>query len=280
MSSTGKKVDFHLHTIASDGLYSPFQLVKLAAECGLTAAAITDHETVAGVKEASKAGSQYNVEVIPGVEISAGYKGRELHLLGYYPEDIDNLEKLLDQLREERFNRMEKMIKVLEKIGFPVEWDDVAGEAGNAAPGRLHLARVMQKKGHVATIEEAFNLYMGRGKPVYIPRVRLKVEEAIKVLLECKAIPVLAHPGVTEEDTDALFTLKKVGLKGIEVFHPEHTRGLTLFYESWARREKMLITGGSDYHGDAKENCPYPGCVSLDYTYLEAMKSLCVNMFG
>lgn len=267
-----KRVDLHLHSSKSDGLYTPTSLVKLALKYELAAISITDHETTAGVHEALEAGKKLGLEVVPGVEVGAYLNNRELHILGYYPGKIDKLETTLSKYRNERFERMDKMLYVLKKLSLPVNWNEVEKEAGNAAPGRLHLARVMFKKGYVSSIDEAFEKYLEKGKPVYIPRVRLKVEEAIDLLNDCNAIPVLAHPGITNEDAQVLNYLKNTGLKGIEAYHPEHKEKKCLFYKQWAVSKGMVITGGSDFHGDEKESCPYPGYVSVNYACLENLK--------
>lgn len=273
INSTEKKTDLHLHSNASDGIYSPSELIQLASQRGLSAVALTDHETTEGISEAREAGAENGVEVVSGVEISAGFNGRELHILGYLSSIRPELESILRKLRRGRFKRMEKMIDNLEKMSVTVTWAEIKKEAGNAAPGRLHLARMLQEKGYVQSLTEAFDNYLGKGCPAYIPRDKLKIAEAINILIECDAIPILAHPGVTQEDSKSLYQLVSYGLKGIEVFHPEHTDGLTLFYKNWAEKEGLLITGGSDFHGDKKNSCPYPGCVSVDYSYLESLKN-------
>lgn len=273
-----KKVDLHLHSSKSDGLYTPTSIVKLALKYKLSAISITDHETTAGVHEALEAGKYYGLEVVPGVEVGAYLKNRELHILGYYPGEIDKLEDTLNKYRNERFERMDRMLYVLKKLSLPVNWNEVENEAGNAAPGRLHLARLMFKKGYVLSIDEAFEKYLEKGKPVYIPRVRLQVEEAIKLLIDCNAIPVLAHPGTTNEDTQVLNYLKNAGLKGIEAYHPEHNVKWCLFYEQWAVSKGLVITGGSDFHGDEKESCPHPGYVSVKYSYLDNLKLASANI--
>ncbi len=280
IKKTDKRIDLHLHSTASDGLYTPSKLIELVSKRGLSAVALTDHETISGIGEAQEAGKKFGVEVIPGVEISVGLNGRELHILGYLPAISLELDSILFNLRKGRFERMEKMILNLKKMSISVRMEDIEKEAGKAAPGRLHLARLLQKKGYVLTIKEAFDRFLGRGKPAYIPRDKLKPEEAINFLLEAGAVPVLAHPGLTGEESTSLYKLKNEGLKGIEAIHPHHTEGLTLFYKNWALREGLLVTGGSDYHGDNEEACPYPGYVSLDYHYLNLIKKALISKNG
>lgn len=267
--------DMHLHSSFSDGLYPPNRLVEICARNNrLKAIALTDHESTEGVEEAQKAGRRLGIEVIPGVEIGTVFQGREIHLLGYFASSDSRLEKELSSLRAGRYERMAGMLALLSGKGVKVRMEDVEEEAGEAAPGRLHLARLLHKKGYVTTISEAFERFIGRGKVAYIPRLTLKTEDAISLLNSCGAVPVLAHPGITNENSQSLFHFKKSGLKGIEVYHPEHTPGLTLFYREWARREGLLITGGSDFHGDDKESCPFPGCASVEYRCVEEIKKM------
>ncbi len=275
MPEHNKKVDLHLHSTESDGVYSPTELVQMASASGLSAIALTDHETTKGINEAINAGHKYGLEVIPGVEISVGYNSKELHILGYFPRNFEKLEKVLYDLRDGRYTRIAQMIDILNKMSISVNWEDIKKEIGNAAPGRLHLARVLLKKGYVSSLEEAFNKYLDRGRPVYIPRLRLKTKEAIELLIECNAVPVLAHPGITSEGVQTLQTLKSEGIKGIEVYHPEHSKGQTLFYEQLAKQNNLLITGGSDFHGDENysvNNLNITNFLEIDYSYLELLK--------
>lgn len=264
----------HLHSSISDGLYSPSKLMEICAENNLKAVALTDHESTDGITEAQEAGKRLGIEVIPGVEIGAFFYGREIHLLGYFAAPDPRLEKMLSSLRNGRYERMAGMLALLSGKEIKINMGDIRKEARKAAPSRLHLARALQKKGYVSTISEAFDRYIGRGKPAYIPRLTLKAEEALSLLNRCHAVPVLAHPGITGESDQSLFQLKKAGLKGVEVYHPEHTPGLTLFYKEWALREGLLISGGSDYHGDAKESCPFPGCAGVEYKWIEEIKKI------
>ncbi|NLZ29048.1 MAG: PHP domain-containing protein, partial [Firmicutes bacterium] len=218
----GSMADMHLHSSISDGLYSPTRLVEICARNdSLKAIALTDHESTEGVEEAQKAGHRLGIEVIPGVEIGTVFQGREIHLLGYFVSFDPRLEKKLSSLRTGRYERMARMLALLSGKGIKVCLEDVEEEAGGAAPGRLHLARLLHKKGYVTTISEAFERFIGRGKAAYIPRLTLKIEEAISLLNSCGAVPVLAHPGITNENSQSLFHFKKSGLQGIEVYHPE-----------------------------------------------------------
>lgn len=266
-----RPVDLHLHSNESDGIFSPEQLVALSAGAGLAAVALTDHDTVTGVKRALRAGERYGIEVVPGVELSAYRSDREVHLLGYYPADRAKLERVLADLRAERYGRMERILDKLRGLGFQLEFAQVAAEAGAAAPGRLHLARTMVKAGLVKNLEQAFTQYLGKGGPAYVPRKVLTPSRAVSVLLDAGAIPVLAHPGTGGEEV--LRELIPLGLRGVEVFHPDHTVALRRYYCRRAVEEGLLITGGSDFHGDSKYRARRPGSVTIPYFYLEKLRT-------
>ncbi len=266
-------IDLHVHSNYSDGLYSPARLVRMARERGLSSMAITDHDTIRGLPEAVRFGKKEKVEIIPGVELSSNYRGRELHILGYYYYISGKLEEIFRRLKSERYQRARKMIGKLEKINLPVCWEEVLKEAGEAAPGRLHLARLMVKKKYVRNINEAFHKYLEKGRPAYFPRIKLKVEEAVSCLNQAGAVTVLAHPGVTGEGLRTVSYLKSFGLQGIEVYHPRHSLLDRLKYRYLAQKEKLLVTGGTDYHGDESGNSAfYPGCISLPPKELSRLK--------
>lgn len=269
MNSSGF-VDFHMHSNVSDGIYKPDKLISLAAEAGLAAAGITDHDTIEGLAEAGAAAQRNNIELIPGVEITALSEDEEIHILGYYPERIHKLIALLKMLREERFTRMITMVEKLNTLGFNIQREDVFTEAGEAAPGRLHLARVMLKNKYVHTINEAFSLYLNKNRPAYVQRKTLKFEDAIAILLEAKAVPVIAHPGKSGMKNIEKFI--ESGLKGIEVFHPDHDKTTVKFCRQLAEKHGLLITGGSDFHGYTDTSLKYSGQIKVPYSYLEKMK--------
>lgn len=265
------RADLHLHSNRSDGIYSPRQLFKIAAQAGLKAAALTDHDTMEGVEAGLAAGLKYGIEIVPGVEISAYEAGREIHLLGYYPAYPDDLKAELLRIRQGRFERMERILEKLNTLGFSLRLDQICKEAAPAAPGRLHLARHMVKKNLVNNLRQAFSLYLERGKPAYVPRINLTPARALYLLLETGAIPVLAHPGLNGKTL--LPQLAALGLKGVEVFHPDHSTAQRRYYRQFAEGNNLLITGGSDFHGDPQVRAHSPGSVSIPYHYLEKLKA-------
>ncbi len=264
------KVDFHLHSSASDGLFTPRQVMEITATAGLRAAGLTDHDTVKGLCEAEEAAFELGMELIPGVEISIYENNREIHLLGYYPQKLNVLSSALEDIRSKRFRRMELIVDNLKKLGFKIEPEEVLSEAGDAAPGRLHLARLLLKKKYVHTINEAFKTYLNRGKPAFVSRESMSAAEVLSLLHQVGAVSVYAHPG--DAGKEVLDELAAGGLQGIEVYHPDHCRGLVRYYKEYADAKKLLITGGSDFHGQSLNNPGYQQKYAVSYEYLQAMK--------
>ncbi len=261
-------VDLHLHSTASDGLLTPGELMARAAAAGLAAAALTDHDTLEGVEEALAAGRRWGLEVLPGVEISASSGEREIHLLGYDPLFPEKINSVLENLRRERRRRMEKMLFLLRGLGISITFEEVSSEAGKAAPGRLHLARLMVKRGYTPDTDAAFSLYLEQGRPAFVPRRVMDPAQAIKLLHQGGAVPVLAHPGMAGRGE--LRELVALGLRGVEVIHPLHPPELIRYYRHRAQQMGLLITGGSDYHGG--ERSSRMGDYTVPYRCLTALK--------
>jgi 3',5'-nucleoside bisphosphate phosphatase len=274
LSGINKKVDLHLHSSCSDGLYTPSQLAHKVSAVGLNGFALTDHDTVTGLAEATVAAEAAGLEFIPGIEISVVEKTDEIHILGYYPGNLQLLEEMLTDLRHQRFVRMEKTVQLLQRSGFKITIAEVLAEAGQAAPGRMHLARILLFKKYVHTIEEAFSLYLGFNKPAYVQRKTFSLPETIKLLVDCQAIPVFAHPG--KEGLKLLKTLISYGLMGVEVFHPDHSPVQVSQMMRLTAEHKLLITGGSDFHGSPGFQAPYPLERAIDFSYLEQLKQKAV----
>ncbi len=273
-----KKIDLHLHSNASDGTFSPSELIRIVATAGIRAAALTDHDTTAGLSEAEHTAIQMGIEFVPGVEISTATGDHEIHILGYYPRRYDDLEVALNKLRQDRYRRMEMMIDKLKGYGFKVKLEDLLFESGRAAPGRLHLARLLLKKKYVHSLDQAFSLYLRHGRPAFVPRQGLKTVEAVDLLVAAGAIPVIAHPGT--KGTEIIEKLIVKGLKGIEVYHPDHSRGLAGIWLEFALSKGLIATGGSDYHGDINIFKQYPVHHAVDYSLLEGLKSLHFKQYG
>lgn len=249
------KFDLHTHTTASDGTDTPAQLIERAARGGFGLIAVTDHDTLSGLDEAESAGRARGVRVIPGVEISAGEE-IEVHVLGYGIHDREPLEQALSGMREARRARMRKMIGKLRDLGIEVDRERVAALSGDSV-GRPHLARALVEMGCVRDVREAFFRYLSPGRPAYVPREKLTVAQAIHLLRDAGALPVIAHPGQNKGAafwmSDRLAAMQKEGLMGLEAYHMAHTQAECQAFDRMARRLGLLVTGGSDYHGLVKQ---------------------------
>jgi len=252
-------IDLHTDSARSDGSMEPGELVRKAVEIGLKTIALTDHDTVAGIEEALFTAEQTDVEVIPGIEISA-FDNIEYHVLGYFNRySYKLIEPYSIALREKRNERNPKIVKKLRDFGYDITMEDVLrqGEPG-AVIGRLHIAKALVEKGITASISEAFAEFLAEGKKAYVPRERLTPEESVALIRKCGGVPVLAHPKFLHLNktqlTAFLENMKKVGLMGLEVYYTENTKEETEYFEKLAEELGLLKTGGSDYHGENKEN--------------------------
>jgi predicted metal-dependent phosphoesterase TrpH len=242
-------IDLHVHSTASDGTLTPAALVREAAGLGLRAIALSDHDSVAGVDEALEAGAASGVVVVPALELSASADERDMHILGYRIAHHD--ERLAARLAEFRAMRRERalrMIGALREAGYGLTPDDVFKLAGEGSLGRAHIARALEETGATSSMGEAFRELIGAGRPFFVPKPHVSPEEVIGVILRARGIPVLAHPGISRVD-DLLERLIAAGLRGIEVWHSEHSAEDVHRYGEIARRRGLLVTGGSDYHG-------------------------------
>jgi len=257
---TMRYVDLHSHTTASDGVHAPSESVKLAAQVGLSALAITDHDTVAGIEEAMEAGKKLGIEIVPGVEVSTVANGQDIHILGYY---IDYRDKLflqrLKQLRDTRDRRNEMMIEKLQQLGLDVTLAEVIEHAGKADPskdqekgetiGRPHIAAVLLAKGYVSSVSEAFDKYLGRDGKAYVNPPRITPFQAVDWIREAGGTPVIAHPGLYHDD-ELVEQIIKYGVDGIEAYHSDHTAEDESRYAAMAARHGLIATAGSDFHGE------------------------------
>ena len=267
-------VDLHVHTTASDGRDTPQQVVALAREKGLRAVAITDHDTLEGIGPATVAGNSLGLEVVPGVELSTVSGNNEVHILGYlmnvrHPE----LLKHLNTFKQARVERAEKIVKRLQEINIGLTMDRVLALAGSGSVGRPHIARALVDMGVVTSVAVAFNELLSYGKLAYVPRFKLTSMQAVQLIINAGGVPVFAHPGLVKDD-GMVAKLVEVGLKGLEVYHPDHSAAISRHYLALCRQYGLLVTGGSDYHGQGLNTHSNLGHSTVSYEVVKEMKRL------
>jgi len=256
-------IDLHTHSTFSDGTLTPTELVGLAAEKGLAAIALTDHDTISGVPEAIEAAKALvgRVRVIPGVEISAGFRDRDIHILGLNIDiNSKSLNASLDAARANRMDRNMRMLKRFQEAGYKIELSDLTSdpESKEATFTRGNFARALAEKGYAKDVTTAFNRFLAIGSPFYIPREFVSREETIKIILDAGGIPILAHPllyDLKHKEVEALVDeLIGYGLQGIEAIYSAYTGDEEQYVKSLAHRKGLKVSGGSDFHG---ANKPY-----------------------
>lgn len=241
--------DLHVHTTFSDGMFTPEKVVKKAIELGLRGIAITDHDCVEGISPAIEAAAGTELEIIPGVEISAAKKENEIHILGYFVDWLDPvMVKQFQKMKENRVKRMKKIVTLLKKEGLNVTEGEVFGSVKAGTVGRLHLARIMLKNKCVKTLKEAFDKYIGDGKPCCVRHQRLDYRKAIDLIREAGGVPVIAHPATMGRD-EYIPSYKRAGLRGIEAYHSKYRGSTNNKYLKLAKEHGLIVTGGSDCHG-------------------------------
>jgi len=264
------RVDLHVHTTASDGTHSPAEVIELAKKAGLAAIAITDHDTLSGAIEGVKLSREMKFEVIGGVELSSDLNGTDVHILGYLITRYRIIQKVLDELQNLRSTRAERMVRKLNRLGINISIEDVLREARGDSIGRPHIAAAMVRRGIVPSTRYAFRYYIGDNGPAYIPKPKLTPIQAVELILASGGVPVMAHPGLTEND-HIIEELVKHGLRGLEVFYPMHDEGQIERYLEMAEREGLIVTGGSDFHGATKPDIQI-GSVTVGYESIERLR--------
>ena len=266
--SDGPFVDLHSHSTASDGSRSPTDVVTAAKAAGLSAIALTDHDTMAGIAEAIVAGQAAAVRVVPGVELSATDDDREVHLLGLHIHRANALDDALRTFRDRRHARAEQIVAKLNELGVSITFDDVLARAGDAAIGRPHLARVLIAGGWARDSRDAFDRYLGAGRPAYVPKHRLSVGDAIALVHAGGGLAILAHPG-GDGRRDTVERYVALGLDGLEVRHPGHSTEDINRLGALASFFKLVQSGGSDWHG-ASEGPRVLGVMRVPMAWLDA----------
>lgn len=245
-------IDLHLHTTASDGSASPEALVERASAAGIQVLAVTDHDTLAALPAARRAARAAAIEFVPGIEITAIDRGRDVHVLGYFVDaESAELAEFLARQRTDRRRRVIEMIDKLDRLGVPVDPAPILAEATletERALGRPMVAAALVAAGHVADFAEAFDRYLGYGRPAFVARVGASPGEVIATVDRAGGVASLAHPGKLGDDS-LVDDLIEAGLPAIEVYHPDHDADVSDRYARLARDRRLLMTGGSDYHG-------------------------------
>lgn len=253
-------IDLHIHSTASDGSFSPSEVVTLAKKQGLAALSLTDHDTLAGLAEAEEKAQEAGIEFIRGCELSAKFLDTDVHILGLYvPKEkalLQDLEKELAIFIERRNTRNKKIIIKLQEHGINITLEEVEQEAGGNVIARPHFANVLIQKGVVASTKEAFDKYLARGKLAYVEREVISPHHAVTILKEAKTIPVLAHSKLIKCTEQEYFNLIEelipLGLKGLEVYHSVHSFEDERYYLGVAEKYNLCVSGGSDFHGKSK----------------------------
>lgn len=257
-------IDLHSHTTASDGVLSPEALIHAATDAGVDVLAVTDHDTVDGLTRAHQTTRPEGLIILGGIEISCFFGNTELHVLGLGIEaTASGLTTWLRTLMTRRIERMRGMVERLEEMGFELDADAILASAGSGSVGRPHIARALVASGQVDSFEQAFNRYLNRGQPAYVERFKLGVTEAIERIHTAGGVAVQAHPGAMGNDED-IPALVEIGLDGLEVNHPEHGPQLRARYNAMAEEMNLLVTGGSDFHGDSAGRATHLGQCTTD----------------
>ena len=263
--------DLHLHTNFSDGTYTPEELVCQGKQLGLQAMALTDHDTVEGCPRMAVACAAEGIEFVPGTELTAEFRGNELHLLAYFI-DLGNKEFLTEVTRFQnvRQNRVREMVARLNELNVPLRAEAVFAIANCRSPGRPHVARALVQAGICATLDEAFERFLRINRPAWVPKFKISCLEAIALIHRAGGVAVLAHPGLNRTD-EMIPEMAEAGMDGIECFHSKHSTSTACHYLELADQYHLLVTGGSDCHGMNKGK-PLIGSVKLPYQHVEKLK--------
>ena len=259
-------IDLHLHTTASDGRCSPEELVSRAKAVGLTAMAVTDHDTMAALPAAAAAAANAGIMFVPGIEITSVCEGRDAHVLGYFlSSDTPGLAELVADQRRRRIERAREIAAALDRMGAPIDVDALLASAGaqtGKAIARPQIAQALIQAGHVATVAEAFDRYLGETCPAYVPHTGVSPMEVVELIVKGGGIASLAHPGHLQKD-HVISDMVDAGMAAIEAYHSSHDQPTTAHYLARARQFGLCVTGGSDYHGEGVRRAEFFGVVNL-----------------
>jgi len=262
--------DLHLHTFFSDGTFTPEELVARASQIGFRAIALTDHDTLEGCARAAAACAAAQMEFIPGTELTAEHANVEVHILAYL---VDTQNKVLlariAEFQAVRQERIREMVAALNRQGIPLKAEAVFALANCKSPGRPHVARALVKEKLIGNLDEAFEKYLKKGRPAWIPKTKMSALEAVELIHQAGGLAVMAHPGLNRTD-EIIPDLVDAGLDGIECFHTKHSTAMAERYLEFAEKYHLLVTGGSDCHGFSKIK-PLIGTIKLPYAYVQRL---------
>lgn len=265
-------IDLHAHTTHSDGLLSPERLLALARSHGVRTFAVTDHDTVSGLAPSARAAGLEGLSFVPGIEVTAGFNGREIHVLGHFIVPTEpELVAFCESMRTERQRRTVRMLDSLEKAGVSLSMDEVLAQSSGQTLGRPHIARAMVAKGIVEHMQEAFDRYLTPGRPGWVERERPEAAEAIALIHRAGGTASVAHPGADRIGKQELRALANDGLDAVEAFHPGHPPSQSEAFVRWGAEFGLLATGGSDFHGPESE-MSRPGLVSAPTKDVERLR--------
>jgi 3',5'-nucleoside bisphosphate phosphatase len=263
--------DLHLHTAFSDGTYSPEELAAHGKRHGFACMALTDHDTVEGCARMEDACEKMGIEFLPATELTAEFKGTELHMLGYcvdtgHPQLLEEM----GRFQEVRRSRVDEMVERLNKMNVPLKKEAVFAIANCNSPGRPHVARALIQAGVVQNLDEAFERFLKKGRPAWVPKFKISADDAIALIHAAGGLAVMAHPGLVHHDS-MIPDLVAAGMDGIECYHTKHPTTIVEHYLEIADEHGLLVTGGSDCHGMNKGQ-PLIGNIKLPYQHVEALK--------
>jgi predicted metal-dependent phosphoesterase TrpH len=268
------KIDLHIHTTASDGVFTPSEVVQIALERSLSIIAITDHDSVDGVVPAMQAAHRLPLEVIPGIEMGIENGPRDIHVLGYGldPRDV-KLNKRLRQMRDYRYHRMEEMVAKLNAHGVPVTAKRIREIAAGDVIARPHIAQAIIEIGVVADMNEAFERFIGNDRPCYVPRLKMQPVEGIRLIHEAGGVAVVAHPGRYTDPLGVVNEFVGYGIDGVEVYYPDNSSALRQDLHRLAAEHNLIVTGGCDFHRPASDGSLIMGCEDVPLSVVDNIQT-------
>ena len=276
-------IDLHMHTTSSDGRCTPEELVLRAWNAGIRTMSVTDHDTMAGVAPAARAALPLGMTVVPGIEITSVYRGKDVHVLAYFlSESAPGLQEMLTRQRRQRVERAQEIADRLDRLGVPIDVPaliETASAPGGKALARPQIAQALIAAGHVATVAEAFDRYLGEDSPAYVPHRGASPADVVALVAAGGGVASLAHPGYRPQD-EIVPGLVDAGLTAIEVFHSSHDGAAQERYLAMAAQYGLLVTGGSDYHGEGARRAEFFGVVNLPQEHYDALMAYVVTSRG